>query len=107
MKRFYCAVLLLFIILTSSVYLNIKIEQKSNEMINIISIAEPQTISDYWSKNELLFEITLPETYTESIQINIEKLKDNTIPDQQIRNELIIDFKKIKESIALNLENIF
>lgn len=107
MKRFYYAVLLLFIILTSSVYLNIKIEQKSNEMINIISIAEPQTISDYWSKNELLFEITLPETYTESIQINIEKLKDNTIPDQQVRNELIIDFKKIKESIALNLENIF
>ena len=76
-------------------------------MINIISIAEPQTISDYWSKYELLFEITLPETYTESIQVNIEKLKDNTIPDQQIRNELIIDFKKIKESIALNLVNIF
>jgi hypothetical protein len=107
MKRFYCAVLLLFIILTSSVYLNIKINEKSDELIKIISFAAPDTISNYWSKYELLFEITLPETYTESIQVNIEKLKDNTIPDQQIRNELIIDFKKIKESIALNLENIF
>ncbi len=110
MKRFYCALVLLFIIIASSLYLNNKVEQKADELISVVrENNDSQKIYLWWEENSVWFESILPEELTKNIYTNVYKLNENL--DDAQTNEAIVNIEigaqKIKESIKFSVENIF
>lgn len=107
MKRFYCALVLLAVIITSSIYLNRKIEKKAEELIYITQNADDEsTICSWWDKNDIWFDALLHDDLIKPIYLNINKLKSD-VETEECKMNIIINSQKIKDSVKLSIENIF
>ncbi len=106
MKRFFCAVVLLIAIITASIMINITISKKAEELISITKTYDKEKIIDWWNENGSYMEAILDDNYTNTIFINIEKLKLNYEGNENLEN-IITAAEKIKDSVKLTWENIF
>lgn len=102
MKRFICAVIILFITVTSAALINKKTIKTADEIINTIEKNEGTSLSEVWNKNKLIFSLVLTEEKTEKIRI----LFDRANSDKNAENELKEEMNTIKNVFTLNLKNI-
>ncbi len=106
MRRFFCAIILLTSIIFTSVYLNYKLNEKADELIQIVSNeSDAQIIYSWWERNDIWFEAVVDEEMTKSIYINVLNLKNNCEPDKAIK-KIIINTQRVKDSLILNADNI-
>ncbi len=107
MKRFYLALLLLLVIISTSIFLNYKIISETSELIKMIDQNQSQkNIEKWWNKNNFWFDILISEDDYTSLKLEILKLKSDE-NNHEIRNNLRIYANKISETSEFNIKNVF
>ncbi|MBQ7595853.1 MAG: hypothetical protein IJU45_04215 [Clostridia bacterium] len=112
MKRFYCAVIILAFVFTSSFVLNRRIEQFTSELIDIVNEAqEPEQIQRFWNQNKKFVFMILPHNQTEAVSAAVSTLPDCKAVSEEYyvlkKAELVSKLEIIKDSLELSGENIF
>lgn len=84
----------------------------SDELIDIIdSAAAPKELYDWWDNESKWFLVLLPHEKVEEIEAMIERLDGTQENSDDLYDSLRLELKykveTLKESMALNLENIF
>lgn len=107
MKRFYVALCIIILVISSSLFFNFKVQVKSKELIELTYLNNNYSvIEEWWNKNEIWFELLLADEQNSSIKLNILKLKSqpqNLLIKENIRTEA----QKIMDSTKLSVKNIF
>lgn len=107
MKRFYIALTLLSVIIISSVFFNLKIEDKSRELIELTeSNAEADKIHFWWEQNKLWFEIFVPEELKKGVETNILLYK-NLNESETLKAQIKTSAEKVLEATSFSISNIF
>lgn len=104
MKRFLCALIVLSITVSAAVYLNKKAVTAAEEIIECIELYDNAEIKRKWDENNDLFSILLSQDKSEKIQHLISRLTD---ADYKSYNNLKEEFETIKDSLEINIRNIF
>ncbi len=112
MKRFYCAVIILVLVFTSSFMLSRSIERFTSQLIAIVDEAEePEQIQQFWNRQKKYFFMILPHNQTESVGAIINTLPDCRAVSEEYytlrKAELVSKLEIIKSALELSCENIF
>lgn len=107
MKRFYVALFLVALIVITAAFSNIKVGQKSEELIELVNEdAEADTIHSWWNENKIWFEIFVPEELKIGVETDILLYK-NSQKDKILKDKIKTSAEKIYDSTEITLSNIF
>lgn len=107
MKRFYVALFLVALIVITAAFSNIKVGQKSEELIELVNQdAEADTIHSWWNENKIWFEIFVPEELKIGVETDILLYK-NSQKDNMLKDKIKTSAEKIYDSTEITLSNIF
>ncbi len=106
MKRFFCALVVLIITITSAVLLTYKLNKTADEIINYIELNGNENIMNCWENNKIIFSVLLDQKKTESLRKSFYYAEKHISNDDAL-SEIIDEMKEIKNSSKLCFENIF
>ncbi len=107
MKRFYTAIFLVALIVISAVFSNIKVGQKTEELIYLVEgDATADKIHSWWNENKIWFEIFVPEELKIGVETDILLYK-NSQNDKILKDKIKTSAEKIYDSTEITLSNIF
>lgn len=112
MKRFFAALILLVVTVSVAVYLNSKTLSLAEEFLEIIdSDCTAAQLRNEWEEKSKIFTVLLPHEQVEDIETIIESLEPIYESSDEIyqseRAKLKYKMEVLKESMQVNIENIF